>query len=82
MYRVVDNPRQQQNHSYDYEHGGASNHLCYQCSNNPLATKNFEGLRPSTSLVQKKFSVVPRSAASAAWLGTCRRVTLGETTKV
>ena len=31
------------------------------------------------SPVQKKFSVVPRFAATAAWLGIPRRVTLGET---
>jgi hypothetical protein len=34
------------------------------------------------SPVQKKFSVVPRFAATAAWLGIIRRVTLGETQRV
>jgi len=34
------------------------------------------------SPVQKKFSVVPRFAATAAWLGIIRRVTLGETRRV
>jgi len=67
MQGVVENPGQQQNHSNDDEHGGASNHSRRR-PNNPLAM--YRRLRSSIFAGQEKFSVVPRVAAIAA--GLCR----------
>ena len=47
VHCVVKNPGQQQDHSYDYEHG-ASNHPRYRRSNNPLFPNHFESRRVST----------------------------------
>ena len=47
VYRVVKNPGQQQDHSYNDEHG-ASNHPWSRRSNNPLVPNSFESRRVST----------------------------------
>jgi hypothetical protein len=47
VYCVVKNPGQQQDHSYDDEHG-VSNHSWSRRSNNPLVPKSFESRRVST----------------------------------
>jgi len=47
VYCVVKNPGQQQDHSYDDEHG-ASNHPWSRRSNNPLVPNSFESRRVST----------------------------------
>jgi hypothetical protein len=68
VHCVVKNPCQQQDHSYDDEHG-ASNHPGTGASNFRLLRVSVKVGGFRLSPVQKKFSVVPRFAATAAWLG-------------